>query len=217
MIETDVISAWGIRVDLISVHGSELTRFRLAVEMTWFRVWIEFSFVFMSGWTKNWLVSRVRSKLILLQCWSKLPWFCVEGRNDLKDRNWLVLVRGSKWTLFLCAYQKLLVSSVRIEVDLFFVMVFEIDLISARGIELHVISVYGWSWFGCCVGGRNPHVTCMMAANHLFLWRALKLKKKIVRQLRPKPNFVFIQNMRTMFTTKKKEMVVGNWHSLRKT
>ena len=48
-------------------------------------------------------------------------------------------VRGSKFTLFLCAGRKLLVFSVRMETDLVSVMV-EIDLISAWGIELDLIS-----------------------------------------------------------------------------
>ena len=55
----------------------------------------------------------------------------------------LFFVRGSKLTLFLCASKKKLVSSVSMEVDLFFVWVVQIDLISVWGIEVDLISVQG--------------------------------------------------------------------------
>lgn len=53
-----------------------------------------------------------------------------------------MFVRVSKLTLFLCSCRKLLVCSVSMEIDLVLVMV-EIDLISAWGIELELISVQG--------------------------------------------------------------------------
>ena len=41
--------------------------------------------------------------------------------------------------------------SVNFENVFFFVWVAEIDLISVRRIELDLISVKGWHWFGCSV------------------------------------------------------------------
>ena len=82
-------------------------------------------------------------------------------------------VWGSKLTLFLCANRKLLVFGVSIGTDLVFYgrnwldslqVTIKTNLLaelkhqapnSVWGIELDLISGWGWNWFGGCMGGRN--------------------------------------------------------------
>ena len=107
--EVGLISAWGIKLDLISVSGSEVTWFLCGGrKMLGFSAWIESNLVFVSG-HRNWLrftigieidlfflrrgeIDFVRAKIGLSLVWSidlvlggrpRLTWFWDAGRISL--------------------------------------------------------------------------------------------------------------------------------------
>ena len=80
MVEINVISSWGIKLDLISLQGSELTRF-----------WCGFRKWFGSGlWIKRKIFSVWGCKLT---CFfvreSQLPWFLWGGRKWFRFSVWV--------------------------------------------------------------------------------------------------------------------------------
>ena len=135
-IEFYFIVVWVVETDLISVWGSELTRFQRrdqnwlgfvgGLKITLFRIWIEINFVFVSGGienvsAENCLVFKNGSKLIcflfagrkFLVLSVRIDWldFCVGGQKwrgfCMRARNHLVFVWASKLTCFLCVWSKL--------------------------------------------------------------------------------------------------------------
>ena len=135
-IEFYFIVVWVVETDLISVWGSELTRFQRrdqnwlgfvgGLKITLFRIWIEINFVFVSGGienvsAENCLVFKNGSKLIcflfagrkFLVLSVRIDWldFCVGGQKwrgfCMRARNHLVFVWASKLTCFLCRWSEL--------------------------------------------------------------------------------------------------------------
>ena len=132
-----------------SVKGSELTWF-LCGSRKWLvlSVWIKISPIFVS-WHRSRFYIRMEIQIHLISVMGyKCTWvWCAESKLTwfyCGDRNYLVFVRRSKLTAFLCACRQLPGFSVWIENNLVFVC----------GPKWLVWGM-GIGWLGLCVGGRN--------------------------------------------------------------
>ena len=141
----------GIKVDLISVMGSNWLGF-CGRDRNWlgFSVGIEIDLFFVRGSNLTSFLCAGRTYLVVMCAW-KYAWFLCAGRKWLvfsEGIDSLGFCVGRKWLGFSYEGRKSLGLIVSFEIDLVFVWVVEVDLISqyGDGTWLH--------WFGCCVGGR---------------------------------------------------------------
>ena len=157
--------------------------------MTWFRVWIEITSVFVLGGIEIDLTSVLGSKLTWLLC-GYHNWFGCRVGVD-----WLVFCVGGRSRLGFCMWSRnRLIFAWVVEVDFFFSVGDGTCLDFSLGMEL-IWLLWRWSkltWFQCrdrnwlgfivgmgwlffYVGGRNRLVFCMRSGNHLVLEWASKL------------------------------------------
>lgn len=117
-------------------------------KMTWFGVWIDISFVFVSGHMPNWLAFRVRIGIDFTSVLgSKWTWF-FPG-----DKNWVGFSCRIEIDLLLCRAQNCLSSWERAENSLWVVWTWKVTDFSVK-VELNLISVWG-SNLKCFYAGVN--------------------------------------------------------------
>ena len=174
----------------------------LASKLAWLRRWSKYTIFLCGG-----------SELTWFQCHDQ-NWlgFCLAVENNLfwvyvsNELGFCVWTSRSTW--YSSGDRSGIDFSDGFEIGFVFVFGIGIDLDfylvrnwldPSAGVELELISVQGWNWFGCCVGGRNWLDFSVAMGLTCFLWDG---RKRPVLESGSKFTWFFVSGHRNCLDTR---------------